>query len=307
MIGRDLAFLCLLLALAGCASLQGGDTCAFVRKGEITVRFVSGLPVADVMIDGHPVPMIVDTGGNATVLTDTTVKELGLSYQYNFTHIITGAGDRTAITHPVRVGTIAVGAVTINPGMIAVVPAGSDGVINPLYRVVGGALGLDVLGHYDLDIDMPHQRITLLAPRYCPQGRPPWQGPYAAPTPVEMPVPQGNMPFSVRLDGHPVMAVFDTGDSHTTVSLEAAAAAGVDEAALQHDPVMRISGIHGREAVAHVHRFRELDIGGLRFRNPLLPVEHLPIPGPTMVIGEALFRHTRVYISYASERVFIAP
>jgi predicted aspartyl protease len=306
-IARGLVVVFLLLGVAGCATPPGGDSCAFVREGEIDVRYVGGEPIADVTIDGHVVPMIVDTGASLSALTETTAKALHLRYQYNATSTTIGGGGVTTITHPVVVETLAVGGVTVRPGLIPVVPAGSGGVTNPVYREAGGLLGLDVLAHYDLDVDLPHQRIVLMRQRFCPQGGPPWPGKSVSPAPAQTRTSFANMPFWVRLDGHPIIAVFDTGDTHSTVSFEAANLAGVDAAALQSDRVVAVAVANANAVATPIHRFRELEIGSARIAAPMLLVQRLVIDGPTMLIGEAIFRHNRVYLSYASHRAFITP
>jgi predicted aspartyl protease len=115
------------------------------------------------------------------------------------------------------------------------------------------------------------------------------------------------MAFSVQLDGHPVAAIIDTGATGSVVSFEAAKAAGVDTAALQADRAVPVAGMNKTGVQTRVHRFQLLDIGGLVIADPRLGVQDLVYPGATMVLGEDLLRRHRVYISYSSRRVFIAP
>jgi predicted aspartyl protease len=309
LIARGLTVVLLLLGLAACAAdPQGGsNACAFVSKGEIDVRYIGGEPIADVAIDGHVVSMLIDTGAERSVLTDATAKALDLAPDYHMVYQINGLAGGMNSAHPVVVHAMTVGGVTIHPDSIALIP-GSSGILStPAYRGVGGVLGLDVLGRYDLDLDLSRQRIVLMAPRRCPEGGPPWTGRAAAPAAVNQSVVLGNFVFSVQLDGHPVAAIIDSGATGSVVSFEAAKAAGVDTAALQADRAVPVAGMNKTGVQTRVHRFQLLDIGGLVIADPRLGVQDLVYPGATMVLGEDLLRRHRVYISYSSRRVFIAP
>jgi predicted aspartyl protease len=308
-IGRCLAAACLLVGLAACAADPPGSSnaCAFVRKGEIDVRFVNGVPIADVTIDGHVVPMIIDTGAQHTALTDTTAETLHLRPDDRYIYQINGVSGGMTTAHPMTVEEIAFGGVTVHPAPIPVVPRDSDGAVNPAFQIAAGILGLDVLARYDLDLDLPHQRIVLMQARDCPHGGPPWAGRAAAPPTVQGALVHDNLLVWVRLDGLPVAAMFDTGDTNSTVSPETAHAVGVDDAALGADQTVRVNGVNKSGMIIRVHRFHQLVIGGLAFANPAMTVQPLPSAGVSMLIGENLFRRYRVYISYASRRVFIAP
>lgn len=308
--GRWLVVAVLLLGPAvGVAAPRGdNDPCAFHRVGEITVRFssIASQPIADVTIDGHVVPMVVDTGGARTTLTPTTAERLNLPRDGDAPYRITGAGGTTTITYAVIVHEMSVGGVELSPDPLIVLPSAAGTLSRPQFRDVGGFLGLDVLAHYDLDLDLPHARIVLMKAQDCPGRGPPWSGASAAPVSVPTQPPNGNVRFWVRLDGHPIMAIVDTGAASLAASIEAAKVAGATDAALASDRILSTTGANESGIVVHVHQFQRLDIANLALPNPILVVQPLPFASPTMLIGEVLLRRYRVYISFASHRVFIA-
>jgi len=56
----------------------------------------------------------------------------------------------------------------------------------------------------------------------------------------------------------------------------------------------------------HVHRFATLDIGSDFIRDPLIAVVDLPQRDIEMVLGSNYLAHRRLWLSYATHRVFVA-
>ncbi len=286
-------------------------SCAFIHEGTLAVRYLGGVPATDVAIDGHQVTMLVDTGAEFSIVSRPAARALHLPRDQHETVQLNGIGGAMTVSHPVEARTLGFGAITLHHRALAVVP-GNQGVFAKFpWHEVGGILGLDVLARYDLDLDLPHRRIRLLAPRNCPAGGPPWPGPAAAPPPVRSAQLLRNLVFEVRLDGHPVPAIIDSGAGAVVVSLAAARRVGVTAAVLRSARTIYVQGGNKSDVAARFHRFRQLAIGGLVFNRPMLPVMAFggTAPGiaPGVLVGETLLRHHRVFISYAARRVFIAP
>ena len=111
--------------------------------------------------------------------------------------------------------------------------------------------------------------------------------------------------FPVRLDGHALAALVDTGAQLTTLDGEAAAAIGVTAAALAHDPVTILRGAAAEAVRSWAHRFAELQIDGELLRDRTIMVTRLGLQDADLVLGADFLRWQRVWLSYATHRIFL--
>lgn len=168
---------------------------------------------------------------------------------------------------------------------------------------VAGLLGADWLRDFDVDLDLPHRRVTLYHVEGCGGDYVPWPGPK---TPVVAEVFRGGLVLIVvRLDGHPVTAMIDSGANHSILNETVAARIGIGPAELAHDPAGISVGVDGARETLHAHRFGQLRIGGVTYRDPVIAVAPLGLPVAQMLLGDDWLRGTRVWISYATHRVTI--
>ncbi len=84
-----------------------------------------------------------------------------------------------------------------------------------------------------------------------------------------------------------------------------AAALGVTGAALARDPVANLRGAAAEMVKSRAHRFAELEIDGETLRNQVLVVTRLGLQDADLVLGADFLRWQRVWLSYASHRIFI--
>ena len=101
-----------------------------------------------------------------------------------------------------------------------------------------GLVGWEFLAHYDVVVDGPAHRVRLytLAPLSPAPGNagtttlPP--GVHAADCTPTLPTPEGDPGFAIQADGHPVIAVLQTGHPYTVMNTVAARLLGLT----QHSP-----------------------------------------------------------------------
>jgi predicted aspartyl protease len=292
------------LALTGCVG-SGRDAsraCAFDRKAQFAVRFARGLPLADAVIDGHPTTMMVDTGASGSLIARDASDRLKLRTDPTKVFQIEGIGG-TSFEHPVTISSLTVGDLTLPERTLMVGPFKLpvlDG------ETPDGILGNDIMALYDVDLDLPHRRVTLYAARNCPGGGPPWQEAYdRVPTPYSAP----GKAFAfvpATIDGYASVAILDSGAMATTVSRSFALSAGTTEASLDQDRSGTVLGASVSRTVSRLHRFDTMTVGAERFRNPRFVVTDLPQDISDMIIGEDFLRSRRVWISYLSRMVYIA-
>jgi predicted aspartyl protease len=109
------------------------------------------------------------------------------------------------------------------------------------------------------------------------------------------------------LDGKVRTTLVDTGSQVSLVSADAAASMGVTPDALAQDRSITSYGATPDPQASRVHRFRELVVGPERMNNPTLVVVPRLGTEAGLVLGADFLRRHRLWISYASNRVYLGP
>lgn len=303
----SLSFVLLILAasvLYGCAS---DDTPAAARQCPITVeaqlpiREVGRRFVTTVSINGHPMSMLIDTGTSMSTLTPHAAEMLRLPYDQKRIGIVNGIGGRLEPQHLMIASLIQLG--TQNWADVRLVAANVFGPDDLDPDAPSGSIGADLLSRYNVMLDFPNQTMTLYS--LC-------DGPFAPATGVvqtlELEQPSTNslralLMIPVRLNGHPVHALIDTGSSRTSATRDAAISSGVDGATLEQERAATIGGAKGVRVNGHVHVFETIQIGSATYpRGPVL-VQDASTPGVDMLLGMDFLKSRKVWISYATRTV----
>ncbi len=294
---RALAPLLLLaVALCGCASQ---DRCALVQLAQAKLQTGNRLMVVTAGINGQWVRMLVDTGAERTLLTETAVKRLGLGRDLHQTRSI-GIGGMSA-SWDASVPGIVLGETRFPLERVAV---GRFEITTSFEQPIDGLLGADILLAFDLDIDQPAGQLTLYRVRRCPDARPPWPGP--AMEIADVNTRRDRMLVPITVDGASGMAVLDTGAQLSAVSLDLAQRAGVSRERLAADPQITLHGAAPQSTRVSFHRFHALHLGPEQISSPRLAV--VPNFGGLGdgVIGGDFIRGRRIWLSFATGRLFVA-
>ncbi len=295
-----------LAALAGCTALPsggyrigGGPGCALTRVATVPVAAHDGLLFVTARIDGAPVRLVLDTGAQRSLLTEATVRRLGLpSDPGHGTRTWGIGGPSTAFDAVVRhfsLAGVGIGLRRISVGrfQLATQHGGADGM-----------LGADVLTLFGIDLDAAAGRMVLYRNPACRLGRPPWDGPA-----VDLPGVEGGhnrLRLPIAVNGIRGMATLDTGAQTTAVSLALAVRAGVTATALSTDRFAVARGAAPGAVRVRLQRFRSLQVGPWLAHNPVLPILPLPDGVGDGLVGEDFLLHRRVWLSFAAPQVFVA-
>lgn len=148
-----------LLVLLGCRSprppeFSGGVALQLEqsRRGSIFVP---------VVIDGHPLRFVFDTGATISAVTPATARALGLVP--DGTTLINGKLEAQLAT----VTTLSVGTLRHDHVRIAIVELPEERRIDEHFD---GVLGLDILSQHDVAVDMPRQRYVFYPPNTLAHG-----------------------------------------------------------------------------------------------------------------------------------------
>jgi predicted aspartyl protease len=294
-----LPVLLLSLLLAGCA--EGGDSCKLVWRAEMPIVTRNNLMFVEAQFDGKPATMVLDTGAERTLLTETAVNRLRLKRDLRHPGNNVGVGGVSS-TYQAVLDEFAVGAfeLPVDSVTVGTFTLPEIGGVQP-----DGLLGADILLAFDLDIDLQDHRLTIYRARSCPDSRPPWTVPYASVNGVITWRDQLALPLA--LNGAKGLAILDTGAQSSVIRPEFAERAGVTQAMLEADPVRSMRGASREELSFRLHRFNTIQIGTDTAHDVPLPVAALPNGQQDALIGGDFLHGRRIWLSATSHQIFFTP
>jgi predicted aspartyl protease len=297
---RSLGIALFLLLSAGQIRAVAGNPCALRprREAELALRRIRGVPLVTATIDGAAAGLILDTGAEETVLTTAAAARLGLRGHYEYPRNLRSVSGGVA-TGEARLQSFVVGDATAADFIVLV---GSLSLPSAEGVQPDGLLGGDFLSRFDVDLDLPDDRLTLYR-HGCAPSHPPWEGAYTAVSANRS--INDRLFFPVDLDGHRFFAFIDTGAQISTIDTGAARALGISPTTLARDPVAVMRGVAPERIRARVHRFRWLRVGDATIRDPVMVVADLNLPDADIVLGLDFLRGRRVRFSYAARRIFL--
>ncbi len=267
----------------------------------VPVETIGRLPISTLMLNGQPARFIVDTGAERTVIAEAASQRLGLARDAWVGTTMSGIGGIQSRPDALP-RSITLAGVPLVRNTLA---HDSSLVVTPELRgQADGLLGRDYLSRYDLDIDLPHQRIGLEAVQGCSGRFLPWPAPYMALKPL-LPM-QAGIVLPVTLDGHPLRALLDSGASSSLLAAPGMFRVGLGLAQTEADPSQTVNGIGPHPVVMRRHRFASLSVAGTPWPRPeiwVAPAHLTPIVD--MLLGMDWLAARHVWVSYATGQVFV--
>ena len=258
-------------------------------------------------INGTEIPLILDTGAQRTVLDAAMVERLHVARDTWVATTMRGVGgderQRNALPRAITLGGIPLRPRSVAPGLS--LPVGHLAFGSVRGRPVGGLLGADLLGGFDLMLNGPGHALTLFAVAGCTGGFLPWPIPYA-PIPTIRPV--GDILLvPVRIDGTVLLAQLDSGAAHSLIMAPGMAKLGLTAAMLRDDPSVQTRGVGPDNLIVHRHRFATMAIGDDMLAHPELWVgDAHGLRIVDMLLGVDWLRPRLVWLSYATSQIFVA-
>ena len=264
----------------------------------IVLETVNGLPLVMVLADGAALTLLLDTGAERTVLTSGASERAGgKAPQIEFRRSLSGVTGSLPSSE-VEFKSFTIGGVDIPWRRVRIAKIAMPSVLSK----VDGVLGTDVLGKFDIDLDLPNGRMSLYEKGIC---TPDWAASDAE-IKIGRSAANDHLFFPVQLDRRKITATIDTGAQRTTLSAATSRAMGITDAALAHDTPMLTRGVGGGALPSRIHRFESLTVGNIRLSNPEIVVTDLRLRGIDLILGMDFLRSRRLWLSYASFRVFLS-
>lgn len=295
-----------LLGLAACAAApepRAEGSCRLVRLAQMPLELRGNMLFVQAKINQAPVTLLVDTGAERTLLTEATVDRLHLPRDYQRATRTYGIGSATASWDAKLPNGIVLGDTRLPVESVTV---GRFGINEVAGGSADGLLGADILLAFDLDLDIPANRVTFYRARPdCPDALPPWNPPYIAIDGVSTRRDRLLVPF--ELDGVGGTAVLDTGAQISSISRRMAERVGLAETDMAADRLVMAHGAAPDEVEVRIHRFRQFRVGSAVMESPALPVVPMSSGMGDALVGGDFLRGRQVWLSFSTRRVFVTP
>lgn len=284
-------------ALSGCAPDDG--KCTIVTYGRMEVLNSVGSPIVRAAVNGHPVAFEVDSGAQFTMVDPQYSELLELGPRVG-SSMGNGVGGSTLVSVS-SIDKLDLG--TSQAHNIAVIEGGHFNHKIGALPIVG-LFGADFLANYEMMVDMPDHEVRLAKVRGCADPTPVWKG-RSTKINIDREGGSSNMiGLSVKVNGHPVDAILDTGAQITLLSLSEAHHVGVTDAMLALDRVGTIRGVANNPRKSFIHRFDTLQVGDIVLHNVVFAVSDA-LSEQDMLLGADFLQHHRVWIKLWDDTGYI--
>jgi predicted aspartyl protease len=274
------------------------------RLTEVAVTLTDRRLILPVVANGIPLNFMLDTGAESAIITPQTVERLKLPLDAQRKVKLQALGGEISVDRA-TLDTLTVGDVSLSThaaGIGQVPDVLVDG------KPIAGIVGSDFLTHYDVDLDVPSRRLAIYQARNCRGSFVPWRPPFAG-VAADWQGGLAELSISVRLDGRPASAIFDTGAPYSVISRASLAwQVGVPMAVVEAErPIGVGTGLDRRQLALSRHVFDTMTVGNLVFHHVAMGSLATSEMAVDMLIGMDFISQHRIWLSPSSTQVFIAP
>ena len=307
--------------LAASASVASAG-CVINNLAELPVRYNGVRVLADAKLNGHDARLVVDSGAFASTLSEAAARKVGANPRGLSGFQIGGIGGYR------EAGAVALdltlGVTTFRAEQFVVLPGEDD------TNVPSALLGREFLLQHDLDFDLADGLLRFVRPVGCTDDQMVfWNKPYSEAVLEDARTDRAEIRVKTFVNGHPVLALIDSGAPFSTITTGAAERVGLDPS---HAASAGLVGGLGRgQMVARVAHVNSFTIGEETIKNSKLLIADLwhynvvPETGtrlgnaaviadqPEMLLGADFLKahrvlfapsHGRIYFSYLGGPVF---
>jgi hypothetical protein len=277
--------------------------CKIEEVASIPANFSGGMVTVEVGINGQPVRFQLRTDANITQISEALVKRLALPEVDLHQRTVSANGTKEQLNALVQ--DLSIGNMVSHTNTFYVANYGGDGSDDTAV----GALGLDYLGQYDIEIDPTEHRVNLFKPIQCGRAVYWWDDHFELPITLNR---FKNPVAEVTLDGHSYRGIVGMGVPHSTIDIVEA------HRHLDVPDSIQISSPESDAPQYPTYTFKELVFGPITLRNPkieLMRYKAVAVSTGThlrdtlsdddpMVIGMDVLGKFHTLISFGSGKIY---
>jgi len=260
----------------------------------------NGTVSVPVKFGDQPGQMLVDTGAVMSVITDT------LAIRQRLMGFTLGRG-RFELMGGVKMTTLAqvprfsLGNMDAGGAMLLVAPYTAIG------RDISGILGVDIMAHYDVELDFAAAKFRLFARGHCPQHVVYWTRDPIAAVPFTRDA-DNHMRIEITLDGKPMLAAVDTGAERSTMTMDDFEEIFGYQAKRDLKTIEQVS-VNGTERTT-IYRFpfQAMTFEGIQVQNPnidILDGDRFDPGEPKLILGIETLRQLHMFIANGEQRLYL--
>ena len=216
------ALIALVLATSASLTTPAEACCVMGKLAEFPITMNGPVPLVTAKVNGVEGHFLFDSGAWWSIITTAAAAKFGLEPESAST-MIGGAGGHQLL-HKTTAKEVVFGGTSYHhvAFLMGAIQVGAD---------TDGVLGQDALGGADVEYDLANGVIRLIGTRDCDKAvLTYWVKPGQAISVIDINWTTQDRPHiigSATLNGNPIRVVFDTGASRSSLTLQAAARAGV--------------------------------------------------------------------------------
>ena len=273
------------------------------RVASVPVTTAEGRTLVDLTVDGRPATFQLDTGASLSLVTLEAARRLGLPRDRWIGGTVRGIGgiERRGVANA---RTVVMGGIDLRQRespLGAILAVGTLAWPWAAGRSIDGLLGRDLLGAFDVELDLANATLALWRVRNCTGRFLPWTKPYDA---IRAQPAYGDaLVIPVEANGVVLRALPDTGATETLVTAPGMARLGLSPGSEER----MASGVGGRSRPVFPLRLSTLRVGGeTRHDVPVLGSALRVQPIVDILLGAGWFAAHRVWLSYTTHQVFVS-
>ena len=281
-------FKCLSLVLATVWPFAGAAHAAPCSRATVKIDpMPDGRIRVPVMVEGHTLSLLLDTGGVVTTIKWERAKELGLPVLQSVKKV--GGVGGSLLNFYVTAQNVSVGGQRVENRPIYIESRNLPD--------ADGTLGSDILRDYDVEIDLAGGTLSLTPPYSCAE---------SAGASIAMDVAQdGHIRFPIKLDSRSIVATFDSGAAVSLLPMKAAGLLDI----FPNSAGLALVGSSGPYQI-YAHPFQSLEFGDMAIKNPRILIvsdSYIPETASALVLGMDAVRQMHFIIAYGEKRFIILP
>jgi predicted aspartyl protease len=289
--------------------------CKLAAVAQIPVDLHSARPMIAAAIDGHPSNMLIDTGSGMSLIFRSAAAAFGL-------RVVEGAGTSYTAGGIEYQGKVEVRDFDVAGFVVHKLVLAAAGHSN--MHAGAGLLGEDFLSHWDEEFDPAAGVMRLMVPKDCTGDQVVYWAPQYSVVKLVSVLSRDadwshHLLAEVQLNGHDVLAMFDTGAPYSVVTAGVAKRPGL-QPTIEAATGRQGGGVGPAHFAVDTAVFPSITIGQETIQNPRMEVADIfarnkqakrgsmiassPEGEPEMLIGMDFFRAHRVYLARGQGKLY---